>query len=158
MAKSDKNANVNKSYRPSDEETTQINAFLPYWPAEEGKSFYAMPVGRDARDPKFVRVIWRACEPLQCFSGSVDDQKEVGVDVGEFFTTSEYGSMRVSITDAWMGYPVVVSIGDEKGENDKGDFYQFTYKHKINDAKAIKAGITSPLLAKGAKPEVLARA
>ena len=154
MAKTQAQKNT---FRPSDDETTSINQFPPYWNAEEGKSFYAIPVGKDYRDDKFRRVIWKALEPVECHTGPSDDQENVTVEPGALFSTSEYGSMRVAITDNVMGYPVIVSVEDEKGVNERGEFYRFTYKYKHDDAKAIKAGVPSPML-QANKPEVLARA
>lgn len=154
MAKPQANKNT---FRPNENELTTINNFPPYWKPEEGKSFYAAPVGKDYRDPKFPRVVWKALEPIECFTGASDNQENVTVERGGLFTSSEYGSMRVAIVDAVMGYPVIVTVEDEMGTNERGEFYRFQYQYSLADAKAIKAGIASPMLAQvnAAKAELV---
>jgi hypothetical protein len=65
--------------------------FAPYWTPAPGKKFLATPMGRDDRDPEFVRYQMRLEQAeLECQSGPKDDPTPVIVKKGDTFTVSVY--------------------------------------------------------------------
>jgi len=68
--------------------------FAPYWNPEAGAYFMAVPVGRDDRDPEFVRILFRALHDILCFRGPADAQEPVIVHAGEEFSTSVYYALK----------------------------------------------------------------
>jgi hypothetical protein len=65
--------------------------FAPYWKPEAKKVFFARPIGRDDRDPDFVRYQMKLeQDELACQSGPKDDATDVIVKKGDTFTVSVY--------------------------------------------------------------------
>lgn len=92
-------------------EKEQIS-FPPYWKPAIGKSFVAMPLFRDERDPKFVRYHLTAFEDMDdCLSGPTEDATAAPVKKGETFTLGQYKALPL---DFFMGLPDPVLITCEK--------------------------------------------
>ncbi len=65
--------------------------FAPYWKPLAGKAFFARPIGRDDRDPEFVRYQMKLeQDELACQSGPKEDATDVLVKKGDTFTVSVY--------------------------------------------------------------------
>jgi hypothetical protein len=65
--------------------------FAPYWSPEAKKFFFAKCVGRDERDPEFVRYLMEcAQDELPCKSGPKEESVDITVRNGDKFTISVY--------------------------------------------------------------------
>jgi hypothetical protein len=69
--------------------------FPPYFKFEnDGDCLMAKVAGLDATDPEFPRIIMECVgKPLTCRKGPVNDSVEAVVEVGEFFTLTQYASI-----------------------------------------------------------------
>lgn len=110
MAKNTASDVANKMNNPlamsefSNFEEEQLS-FPPYWDAGEGKWFYGMVVDLDSRDPQFPRYLVQAEKEILCHKGKKDEQEEVTVKPGEFFTLGAYGLLPL---DRYVGVRVLV--------------------------------------------------
>lgn len=96
-------------------EMIEVGAFPPYVEAAEGFAFYAAPLAVDRTDPNFPRILWKALAPLTGYRGSKieGNQVEVSIEVGDLFTSSEFGGMKVRMNEAWQGCGCVVRFLEE---------------------------------------------
>ena len=99
-------------------------SFPPYWKPVVGKSFVAMPMCRDERDPEFIRYHLVAFEDmLDCVSGPVDSATPEPVKKGETFTIGKYATLPL---DFYMGLPEPLLItveGTRPSEGKKSDMF-----------------------------------
>jgi hypothetical protein len=103
----------------------QQTGFPPYWGPEHGKTFRGVVIERDDRDPEFMRFLLKATAPVACAQGPAEDQTEVQVKAGEFFTCSAYAALPL---DRYVGCEVFVQAKqkrDIKGGKEVWDFALF---------------------------------
>lgn len=86
----------------------------PYWNPEEGKWWYGMPITVDDADPEFVRYVVQAEKDIVCMRGKKNEQEEVLVKAGEFFTLSAYAGLPLH---RYIGTRVLIRV---KGTRDVG--------------------------------------
>lgn len=121
----DRLMNEGEEERLSNEEV----GFPPYWNPGIGKAFKATVMGRDDRNPDFIRYRLLALSPVICAKGPSDDAEEVLVNEGEFFTCSAYAALPL---DDYFGIDVKVVVwrkrkldGNEASNGVKRDLYEF---------------------------------
>ena len=73
---------------------TEQTGFAPYWNPVEGASFFGIVVEKDERDPEFVRYLMKAVCDTPCKTGSEDNEEDVLVKAGDYFTVSVYFSLQ----------------------------------------------------------------
>jgi hypothetical protein len=93
-------------------------AFPPYLNMEppsgdfKGSWFHALVITLDDRDPQFPRYVLQAATPLHCLQGKKEEQVDVLVKSGEFFTVSTYSGLPL---ERYVGVHVLVKcIGTRK--------------------------------------------
>jgi hypothetical protein len=84
-------------------------AFPPYWNPAIGKKVFFTPVMLDDKDSNFLRFVCKAGMVIDCSEGPSDNQKDVKVKAGEYFTISQYTSLPL---ENYFGYPVLVEVMD----------------------------------------------
>ncbi len=109
-------------------------SFPPYWTAEVGKWFYAMPVDTDTRDPQFGRYVCQAMSDLMCSTGPKDDRNDVLVRKGDFFTTSMYTGLPL---DKYIGTGVFVKCTGTRETKQPNDMLVFTLAVSPEDKKLL---------------------
>lgn len=77
--------------------------FPAYWaPAEEPNSkghfgsFKAKLIGFDDSDPEFERWVFQATHRTLCHKGPTDDQEEVIIEPGGYFSVSNYAQLNLA--------------------------------------------------------------
>lgn len=126
------NTTVNPSANEQDSWDEQQTAFPPYWEPEIGGSFVASCQAIDRRDPAFVRIVWRAIEPLACKTGDKENQEDVLVGEGELFTTGMYAVFAsMTLDEIYVGVPMKVEVTGEKTSKSTG-FNYFTFSCKTD--------------------------
>lgn len=113
--------------------------YPPYWQPEKGAKFFAKPVSIDLRDPKFIRVVFEALQPLECQRGPVDEAEQVLVEPGQFFTTSIYAAFQD--IDMYIGMPVMVHAKEKKRQTSDPSKSYWVFEGKVSpeNAKRIQA-------------------
>lgn len=104
-------------------------SFPPYWKPEVGLAIIASALALDTRNPEFHRYLLQAAHDIECFSGPGDEAEEVTVRAGEYFTTSVYAGLPLSM---FMGLPDPIKI-TVKGmrriqDPEKNDMFVFGVK------------------------------
>lgn len=119
-------------------EETFDNGFPPYWKPETGKAFYAKPVGVDFTG-LWVRIIWEALAPTDCYRGPVDEAEDVLVNPGERFTTSGYTQFKD--IDLYLGMPVKVTAVEKlrQQKDPSRHYWRFSGMVSPTDAKKLAA-------------------
>jgi hypothetical protein len=119
----------------SDMEEEQIG-FPPYWNPEIGKKFYARVEQLDMRDPAFVRYVCsNQGDPLDCFTGPTDDQKEKIVRKGERFSLSAYAALPLH---DYIGFNVLVTVkGKQKVPNQPSPMWIFSIAISKSDKQRL---------------------
>jgi hypothetical protein len=110
---------VDESFEPKmdGEMVEEMLGFPPYWePADEKNakghygSFFATVVGFDDSDEEFERWVFQAKHKTLCHKGPADDQEEVIIEAGEFFSVSNYAQLRLS---QYMGLDIKLTVEDK---------------------------------------------
>lgn len=109
-------------------------SFPPYWEASEGGWFYGMPVDVDTRDPQFGRYLIQAEMDIKCKTGKKDEQEEILVRKGEFFTLSMYGLLPL---DRYIGTKVLVKCIGKKDVGQPQKAWNFSLKVSPEDKKKL---------------------
>lgn len=134
MTKQPKTAEVRPDGLPADFEnweTEKLGEFPPYWNPDEGKQFYAVPVGVDFRDPDFKRVIFQAMAPTECQRGPAEDAEDVTVQPGEQFTCSLYAILENQI-GFLINLPIVLMADKKVKSNTNKTQSYWTFNLKIS--------------------------
>lgn len=120
-----------------DFEEEQIS-FPPYWEADEGKWFYAIPVMLDDRDKNFVRYVCQALMPMTCAQGSKKgkeaDYKPIKVEKDEYFTLSAYGGLPL---ERYIGVKVLVKCTGQRDVGQPQPMWTFKLKVSPEDKKLL---------------------
>ncbi len=121
----------------------QIN-FPPYWKPVVGKSFVAMPMFRDDREPKFIRYHLIAYEDMpDCMTGPVDGAEPAPVKKGEFFTLGKYAALPL---DFFMGLqdPCLITCEGTRPSKEPNDTFMWSIRPTARDKKTLAARRADP--------------
>ncbi len=150
-----KDANVVESELPANPfanwEEEQLG-FPPYIKAEVGKGFYGRIITADTRDPDFVRFIVQylgmpsdfdnlgkckldTTKPLMAKRGPKEDAEEVKVQVGEFFTVSNYVGLPL---ENYFGIEAMVDCTKTRPTNQPNDMYVFRIQLSPENKKLVQ--------------------
>ena len=108
----------------------------PYWEVGMDKWFCGLVVSVDDRDEEFVRYLVQAEMPIKCFTGSKkkNEQEEVIVNKGEFFSLSAYASLPL---DRYIGVRVLVRVTGRKDIGRPQPMWEFSLKVSPEDKKLL---------------------
>ena len=151
---------VDENFEPKieGEMVEHLLGFPAYWsPTDEPNAnghfgaFYATLIGFDDSDEEFERWVFQAKHKLLCHRGTVEEQEDVIVNEGEFFSVSNYAQLRLK---QYEGLDVKLTAV-EKVDVKKGKMWNFKCETTKETAKVLAArrqGIVENKMAKAAQP------
>lgn len=115
-------SNVNYGDTP-DGWVEEQTGFPPYWnpelanPGEVCKRFQGIVIGKDDRDPDFIRFVLKATKTIMCGEGPKDDKADIEVQEGQYFSVSDYVALPL---EKYIGHEVLVmSVSKRKIDGGK---------------------------------------
>ncbi len=112
--------------------TKEQIGFAPYWSPAPGEKFFAMPISRDDRDPKFIRYQFKSLMAhLRCQRGPAKNAEEVDVVKGGMFSVSSYIQLSDMLDFALStGFACPMEItAREKVEGGQGSVWLFDFAY-----------------------------